>query len=268
VRPADDRGRPEAAADRGPQARDAPAEMEDETGMGPGRLVGRRSLPRSSPLRRRLLRLYDRLHRRFGPQGWWPARSTFEVIVGAILTQNAAWVNVERAIRRLRGAGVLRPAALAAMPLPRLAALIRPAGSFRVKAARLRAFVGHLTRRHGGDLRRFLGEPAPALRVELLSIPGIGPETGDSILLYAAGRPVFVVDAYTRRILSRHRIVSPDIEYPALQDVFMAHLPRDPALFQEYHALLVRVAKEYCRTRPRCAACPLRFDLRGRPPRL
>jgi len=226
------------------------------------------SLPRGGPLRRRLLRLYDVLYRRFGPQNWWPARSTFEVVVGAILTQSAAWVNVERAIRRLREAGVLQPAALHTLSPQRLATLVRPSGFFRVKTKRLRAFVRHLARRHGGDLRRLLLQPASALRAELLAIPGIGPETADSILLYAAGRPVFVVDAYTRRILSRHRIVPPDVDYAGLQAVFMDNLPRDPALFNEYHALLVRVAKEYCRSQPRCEVCPLRFDLRGHPPRL
>ncbi len=223
--------------------------------------------PRSSPLRRRLLRLYDALYRRFGPQGWWPARTAFEVVIGAILTQSTAWVNVERAVSRLRRAGALRPAALQGLSARRLATLVRASGFFRVKAGRLRAFVRHLARRHGGRLRRFLRQPAPALRAELLAIPGIGPETADSILLYAAGRPVFVVDAYTRRILFRHRIVPPDADYRTLQALFTANLPRDPALFNEYHALLVRVAKEYCRTRPRCAGCPLRFDLRGRPPR-
>lgn len=220
------------------------------------------------PLRRRLLRLYDALYRRFGPQRWWPARSAFEVVVGAILTQSTAWVNVERAVAQLRRAGALRPAALAALPAARLARLVQPSGFFRVKAGRLRAFVRHLVRRHGGDLTRFLRQPPAALRAELLGITGIGPETADSILLYAAGRPVFVVDAYTRRILSRHRVVSRGVDYGRLQAVFMTHLPRDPALFNEYHALLVRVAKEYCRARPRCARCPLRFDLRGRPPRV
>ena len=227
-----------------------------------------RSLPRSSPLRRRLLRLYDRLHRRFGAQGWWPGRSAFEVIVGTILTQSTAWVNVERAIGELRRAGVLAPRALVRVPPGRLARLVRASGFFRVKAGRLGAFVRHLERRYAGNLRRLLGRPAGELRAELLAIPGIGPETADSILLYAAGRPVFVVDAYTRRILSRHRIVPRDVDYARLQAVFMEHLPRDPALYNEYHALLVRVAKEHCRARPRCEGCPLRFDLRGRPPRV
>lgn len=226
-----------------------------------------RSLPPPSLTRRRLLRLYDRLHRRFGPQGWWPGRSAFEVIVGAILTQSTAWVNVERALARLRTAGVLEPRALAAVRARRLAGLIRASGFFRVKARRLSGFLRHLERRYRGDLRRLLRGPTVELRAELRAIPGIGPETADSILLYAAGRPVFVVDAYTRRILARHRIVRPDVGYAELQGFLMAHLPHDPALFNEYHALLVRVAKEHCRTRPRCEGCPLRFDLRGRPPR-
>jgi endonuclease-3 related protein len=209
------------------------------------------------------------LLRRFGPQGWWPARSAFEVVVGAILTQSTAWVNVERAIAALRRAGGLRPGVLHRLPPRRLATLVRASGFYRVKAGRLRAFLQHLARRHAGRLRRFLRQPVPTLRAELLSIPDIGPETADSILLYAAGRPVFVVDAYTRRILSRHRVVAADVGYGELQALLMDHLPRDPALFNEYHALLVRVAKEYCRASvARCAECPLRFDLRGLLPRL
>ncbi len=137
-----------------------------------------------------------------------------------------------------------------------------------MKAGRLRAFAGHVSRRHGGRLGRLLALPLPSLRAELRGIPGIGPETADAIALYAAGRPIFVVDAYTRRILGRHRLVQPDAGYAAVQAFVMAHLPHDPALFNEYHALLVRVAKDHCRTRPRCEGCPLRFDLRGRPPRV
>ncbi|MBI2878239.1 MAG: endonuclease III domain-containing protein [Candidatus Rokubacteria bacterium] len=217
--------------------------------------------------RRRLVGLYQALRDAFGPQHWWPARSAFEVVVGAILTQNTAWANVERAIANLRAAGALSPQALRDLPLPELARLVRPSGYFNIKARRLRAFIAHLWRRHDGDLRRMLRQPADRLRAELLAIPGIGPETADSILLYAAGRPVFVVDAYTRRILARHRLVPPRIDYEALRAFFEGHLPHDPALFNEYHALLVRVGKEFCRARPRCEACPLRFDLRGRPPR-
>jgi endonuclease-3 related protein len=223
---------------------------------------------RPAPHRRRLLRLYDRLHRRYGPQRWWPARSRFEVVVGAILTQNAAWRNAERAIGRLRAAGALDLRGVLALPWARLAALLRPSGTFRLKARRLRAFARHVARRQGGRLARLLALPLPALRAELRGIAGIGPETADAIALYAAGRPIFVVDAYTRRILARHRLVTPDADSTAVQAFLMAHLPHDPALFNEFHALLVRVGKDHCRTRPRCEGCPLRFDLRGRAPRL
>jgi endonuclease III related protein len=222
-------------------------------------------LPRPSPGRRRLLRLYDRLHRRYGPQHWWPARSRFEVVVGAILTQNAAWRNAERAIARLRAAGVLDLQTVLALPPARLATLLRPSGTFRVKARRLQAFARHVADRPG-RLGRLLGLPLPALGAELRAISGIGPETADTIALYAAGRPIFIVDAYTTRVLVRHRLVAPDADYGAVQTLMMSHLPHDPALFNEYHALLVRVGKDHCGARPRCDGCPLRFDLRGRPP--
>ena len=225
-------------------------------------------LPRPDPGRRRLLRLYDRLRRRYGPQRWWPARSRFEVVVGAILTQNAAWRNAERAITRLRAAGALDLRGILALSSPRLSGLVRPSGTFRVKARRLHAFARHVARRHRGRLGRLLALPLPALRAELRAIAGIGPETADAIALYAAGRPIFVVDAYTRRILARHRLVPPDADYATVQTLFMGHLPHDPALFNEFHALLVRAGKEHCRTRPRCEGCPLRFDLRGRRPRV
>jgi endonuclease-3 related protein len=158
--------------------------------------------------------------------------------------------------------------AVLALRPARLAALLRPSGTFRVKARRLRAFAGHVARRHGGRLDRLLALPLPSLRAELCGIPGIGPETADAIALYAAGRPIFVVDAYTRRIFGRHRLLAPDSDYATVQAFVMGHLPHDPALFNEFHALLVRVGKEYCRTQPRCERCPLRFDLRGRPPRV
>lgn len=188
--------------------------------------------------------------------------------MGAILTQNAAWRNAERAIGRLRAAGALTLPAVLALPPARLASLLRPSGTFRVKARRLRGFARHVARRHGGRLGRLLALPLPALRTELGGIPGIGPETADAIALYAAGRPIFVVDAYTRRILARHRLTPRDADYADVQALLMSHLPHDPGLFNEFHALLVRVGKEHCRTRPRCEGCPLRFDLRGRPPRL
>lgn len=188
-------------------------------------------------------------------------------MVGAILAQNTAWGNVERALANLRSRRLLTPPRLAAIPMARLAWLIRPSGYFRVKALSLRAFLRYLRRRHRGSLRVMSQAPFDALRRELLGVPGIGPETADSILLYALGRPVFVVDAYTRRVLTRHRLLSARADYEQVRGFFERHLPSDPRLFNEYHALLVAVGKQYCRSQPHCAECPLRFDLRGKPPR-
>jgi endonuclease III related protein len=218
-------------------------------------------------LRRRLLRLYTALCARYGPQDWWPARSRFEVAVGAVLTQHTAWTGVARAIGNLRAARRLGPRPLSKLSLPRLGRLIRPAGTWRLKARRLRALAVFFLERAGGRLDRLRGAPLEALRAQLLAVPGVGPETADAILLYALDRPVFVADAYTRRVLSRHRLVPTDIGYEALRRYLETHLPGDPALFNELHALLVAVAKSHCRARPRCEGCPLRFDLRGRRPR-
>jgi endonuclease-3 related protein len=223
---------------------------------------------RRDQLRRRLIRLYVALLRRFGPQEWWPGESGVEIAVGAILTQNTAWANVERAIRRLKSHHLLTIRRLHALPESRLGELIRPSGTFKVKARRLKAFLTFFHERYSGRLSRMARTPLGALRKELLSVHGIGPETADSILLYAVGRPTFVVDEYARRVLSRHRLARPGIDYDSLQELFTSRLPRDPALFNEYHALLVRVGKVYCRRTPRCSECPLRFDLGGRPPRL
>lgn len=201
--------------------------------------------------------IYRALHRRWGPQHWWPARTRFEVVVGAILTQNTAWTNVTRALAALRRARALTPRALANLPQRRLAALIRPAGTYQVKARRLHAFTRALQRDHGGSLDRLLRRPAAGLRAWLLAVHGIGPETADCIVLYAARQPVFVVDAYTRRVLSRHRWASADASYDELAARFTRALPRDADLFGEYHALIVKLGKEHCRARPRCAGCPL-----------
>ncbi len=220
------------------------------------------------PLRRRLLRLYWALFRRFGPQRWWPAKTPLEVAVGAILTQNTAWSNVERALERLAARRLLDPRRLRALSQAELARLIRPSGTYRIKAGRLKAFLDFLWERFNGRVERLKTTPLEELRSGLLSVPGIGPETADSILLYAAGRPIFVVDAYTRRVLARHRLVPSDIGYEPLRAVFERHLPSDPALFNEYHALLVAVGKRYCGSRPLCESCPLRFDLKGRLPRV
>jgi endonuclease-3 related protein len=218
-------------------------------------------------LRGRLLRLHTALYARYGPQDWWPARSRFEVAVGAVLTQHTAWRGVARAIGNLRAARSLAPRRLAPLPLPRLGRLVRPAGTWRLKARRLRALAVFFLERAGGRIERLRGRPLETLRAQLQEVRGIGPETADAILLYALGRPVFVADAYTRRVLSRHRIVPADIGYEALRRSLETHLPGDPALFNELHALLVAVAKSHCRARPRCEGCPLRFDLRGRRPR-
>jgi len=223
--------------------------------------------PPADPIKRRFLGLYRALFRRFGPQRWWPAKTPLEVAVGAILTQNTAWSNVERALERLAARRLLDVRRLRALSEADLARLIRPSGTYRVKARRLKALINFLWSRFGGRFRGLRTARLVELRRDLLSVPGIGPETADSILLYAAGRPVFVVDAYTRRVLARHRVVSPDVGYEPLRAVFERHLPSDPALFNEYHALLVAVGKRYCRKRPLCVSCPLRFDLRGRAPR-
>jgi len=188
-------------------------------------------------------------------------------VVGAILTQNTAWSNVERALAALRARRLLTAPRLGTLSGPALARLIRPSGTFRVKARRLRALLTFLRARHRGSLARMSRAPLDSLRAELLAVPGIGPETAGSMLLYALGRPVFVVDAYTRRVLARHRLLSASADYEEVRRFFERHLPSDPRLFNEYHALLVAVGKAYCRSRPHCEECPLRFDLRGKPPR-
>lgn len=205
----------------------------------------------------------------FGPLGWWPGETPFEVMVGAVLTQNTAWTNVERAIDNLRGAGALTLAAVHGLRHEALAALIRPAGYLHVKARRLKNLVGMVVERYDGDLDRMLGAPTRELRARLLEVEGVGPETADSILCYAGEHPVFVVDAYTRRILSRHGLVADDVGYDELQAFCTRRLPRDLATYREFHAQLVHVGKDFCRPRPRCDGCPLeRFLPRGAIPRL
>jgi len=208
--------------------------------------------------------VYKKLYARFGPQYWWPGRSPFEVMVGAILTQNTSWGNVEKAIIRLREKGRLSPAALYRLRQPRLAALIRPAGYYNIKAARLRNYTRFYLDEFGGSVSRMARAEASCLRARLLAVNGIGEETADSILLYALGKPVFVVDAYTKRIFSRHGFFPADSDYARVQSVFTGALGSDARLFNEYHALIVRLGKDYChKTRPRCEGCPLNT---GKPP--
>jgi endonuclease III related protein len=202
--------------------------------------------------------VYQRLFNAFGPQHWWPGETPFEVIVGAVLTQNTSWQNVSRAITNLREADVLEPAALAAVPVEELEELIRPAGYFRIKAKRLRSVLKFLVDRYNGDLDAMFRVGLPDLREQLLAVKGIGPETADSILLYAGGLPAFVVDAYTHRVFTRHGWIDFDADYRQLQDAIQSALPEDVPLFNEFHALIVRLGKDYChKTGPKCAGCPL-----------
>ena len=201
--------------------------------------------------------MYDALLEAFGPQHWWPGETRDEVIIGAILTQNTAWANVERAIERLKSADVLSLAAIYAMEVGSLAELIRPAGTFRIKAKRIKAFVDWLYDCYAGDLDVLFACSADRLRHDLLGIPGIGPETADAIMLYAGDVPTFVVDAYTQRVLRRHFLVEPAATYERSKSLFESHLPGDVAHFGEYHALLVSLGKRFCRSQARCDGCPL-----------
>ncbi len=201
--------------------------------------------------------VFDRLLAAYGPQHWWPGDSPFEVIVGAILTQQTAWANVEKALANLRAAGALSPDGIRAASEDDLATLIRPSGFYRGKARKLKALIELLDERFEGDLNSLLAAPGDDLRPALLATHGIGPETADSILLYAAGRPYFVIDAYARRIFSRLGLTPADDTYDAWQRLFARELPPDAALFNEYHALIVEHAKRTCRTVPLCEGCVL-----------
>lgn len=201
--------------------------------------------------------LYERLMGCYGPQGWWPGEGRFEIIVGAILTQNTNWGNVEKALGNLKAAGCLTPAGLYGLAVERLAELIRPAGYFNVKAQRLRHFLDWLFVRFDGDLDAAGALSTEGLRGELLAIKGIGPETADSICLYAFEKPVFVVDAYTARILGRHGMIWPEAGYEEIREFFEGGLAREARLFNEFHALLVRLGKTHCRPKPQCSGCPL-----------
>lgn len=201
--------------------------------------------------------LYQQLWTAFGPQGWWPGETPFEVMMGAILTQNTNWRNVAQVIAGLKEEGLLEPGALGEMPEGELAQRIRPAGYFNIKARRVKNFLDFFSQRFHHSLEEMAGVDLASLRAALLTVKGIGPETADSILLYALHKPTFVVDAYTHRVLSRHYLAPENCSYEELQGLFMENLPPDVPLYQEFHALLVRVGKEFCRPRPRCPGCPL-----------
>ncbi len=209
-----------------------------------------------------LLGTYRKLYDHYGPCHWWPAESPFEMSVGAILTQNTNWRNVERAIINLRSADALDAISLSALPRNRLEDLIRPAGFFRQKAARLQDFCAYLGRHYQSRLEQMLAKPLAAAREELLALKGIGPETADSILLYAGEHPSFVVDAYTGRLFQRLGLLHGTETYAEIRDLFMHSLPQEASLYNEYHALIVVHAKEHCRKQPRCAGCPLAADCR------
>ena len=208
-------------------------------------------------MREKLLELYDCLYAEYGPQNWWPAETPFEVIIGAILVQSAAWGNVVQAINNLKAADLLTPDRLVEVPQDELEVLIRPSGYYRVKAKKIRAFLEHLRENHDNRLESLFAKNRPMLREELLSIYGIGEETADSILLYAAEKPIFVVDVYTYRLFTRLGWIDGKYHYGRLQNLFMEYLPHDTQLFNEYHALIVSHGCRTCRKTPRCDTCVL-----------
>jgi endonuclease-3 related protein len=205
-----------------------------------------------------LIDVYERLLAAFGPQHWWPGETPFEVIVGAVLVQNTAWKNVERAIANLREEGLLDPRRLYDVQVPELEELIRPAGYFRIKAARLRNVLRMVVEDFDGSIDAMFSLPVDTLRERLLGVKGVGPETADSILLYAGAMPSFVVDTYTQRMLARHGWIGYDADYHQIKEHFESELPADAPLFNEYHALIVELGKRHCKKTPNCEACPLR----------
>ena len=204
-----------------------------------------------------LVEVYDRLADHFGPQNWWPGETKFEVIVGAVLTQNTAWTNVEKAIENLRDAGALNFSAMYRLAAEELSDLIRPAGYYNLKAKRLRNLLKFIDQEYDGSVDDMFGVGMITLREQLLGVNGIGPETADSILLYAGDKPTFVVDAYTARLVKRHEWVDEEADYYAIKDYFESQLDSDIDLFNEYHALVVQLGKRYCKPKPVCKDCPL-----------
>jgi endonuclease-3 related protein len=213
---------------------------------------------------RKLLELYTACRERFGPQHWWPSQAgadtaagKLEICVGAILTQNTNWGNVEKALANLQAEGCLSIEALHAIPHAALAKIIRTVGYFNIKAKRLKNFIAHVQAGWGEDIEAFLDRPIEPLREELLGINGIGRETADSMILYAAGRATFVVDAYTARVFLRHFLIGPEDDYESIKELCELSLPNDADLYNDFHAQLVRVGKGHCKPKPQCAGCPL-----------
>jgi len=209
-------------------------------------------------MKRKLNRIFVRLYSAFGAQHWWPADSVFEVMLGAILTQNTSWSNVEKAILVLKENKLLNAKKLDRLAPKRLAGLIRSAGYHNIKAGRIKNFLKFFFDTYAGRIKSMGAQDLMSLRRQLLAVNGIGPETADSMLLYALHKPIFVVDAYTKRIFFRHRLIKEEADYSQMQDLFMRNLKQDVKLFGEYHALLVKLGKDYCRKQdPKCEICPL-----------
>jgi endonuclease-3 related protein len=204
-----------------------------------------------------LMEIYSKLYQAYGPRHWWPGDTSFEVMVGAILTQNTSWRNVEKVIQKLKRKGVLNPRGMHHLKKSQLAPLIKSSGYYRIKTDRLKFFIDFFFEEYDGNVKKMGRERLGVLREKLLGVKGIGPETADSILLYGLRKPIFVVDAYTKRILSQHGLISEKASYEEVQKLFMDHLPMDEKLFNEYHALLVHLGKTVCKKKPRCDICPL-----------
>ena len=213
-----------------------------------------KNLPSDPP---NLEAVYSTLRAHFGHLDWWPGDSPFEIVVGAILTQNTAWKNVEKAIANLKSEKALSVAAMRRIPVEDLAQLIRSSGYFNQKAIKLKAFIDFLDTHYSGSLAKMSKAPLDRLRDELLGVKGIGPETADSILLYALDKPIFVIDAYTKRLLHRHFYFEKEPTYDDAQELFHANLPRDLDLFNDFHAQIVAVGHHFCKPKPRCEGCPL-----------
>jgi endonuclease-3 related protein len=211
-------------------------------------------------LSNRIKGFYKSLYNRYGPQDWWPAESELECILGTILTQNTSWKNVEKAFENLKSRGLISVEKLDSIPIEKLAVLIRPSGYFNQKAIKIKAFISYVKKTYKGDLDKMLDEDTHRLRGRLLSIKGIGPETADSILLYALKKPAFVIDTYTYRVLSRHSMIPKETSYQEMQELLMNSVPNDVKVFNEYHALFVKVGKEHCKRKALCNGCPLEYD--------